>query len=124
MGFEIMLSPDIGRNDRETYDLLSYLGDLGGLIEILRMLLRLFAVPFSTLRMQALLTNRLYHVSQDTRDIVEKIKEATIGEETNKLRERENGDIEFDVPKWLDWELLWNRCCCFIRKKGFQIYKE
>jgi hypothetical protein len=46
-----MLSPDIGRNDRETYDLLSYLGDLGGLVEILRLLLGVFAIPFSSMRM-------------------------------------------------------------------------
>ena len=119
-----MLSPDIGRNDRETYDLLSYLGDLGGLVEILRLLLGVFAIPFSSMRMQALITNRIYHVSQDNIDVVEKIKEASNGETTNKLRERANGDIEFDVPKWLDWELLWNKCCFFIRKKDFQIYKE
>jgi hypothetical protein len=65
-GIEIMLSPDIGRNDRETYDLLSYLGDLGGLVEILKILLGAFAFPFSGLRLQALLTNRLYHISQDS----------------------------------------------------------
>ena len=85
-GFEILLSPDIGRNDRETYDSLSYLGDLGGLVEILKLLLGVFAAPFSSMRMQALLTNRLYHVSQDNIEIVDKIKEANGGEGSNKLR--------------------------------------
>jgi len=98
MGFEIMLSPDIGRNDRETYDLLSYLGDLGGLVEILKLIIGVFVLPFSEMRMSALMTNRLYHISQDNIEVVNEIKEANGNKPSNKLRERPNGDIELDVP--------------------------
>ena len=54
-----------------------------------RIVFGILALPFSRLRLNALLTNRLYHVSA-----------APVEE---GLRARENGDIEVDVSKWLDW---------------------
>jgi len=67
------------------------------------------------MRMSALMTNRLYHVSQDSTEIIEGIQKAG-GGNTNKLSERPNGDLEVDIPYWLDWELLrYKACCCFRR---------
>jgi hypothetical protein len=73
MGIELILSPDIASLDRETYDLLSYLGDLGGLVEMLKLLLGVLASQFSALRLKAILINRLYHSDDSLKESVEKI---------------------------------------------------
>jgi hypothetical protein len=54
------LSPDINQIDRTSYDLLNLLADIGGLLEILSILLRMMALPFSRIRLKALLTSKVF----------------------------------------------------------------
>jgi hypothetical protein len=63
MGLEFMLSPDIVKNDREIYGAFDYIGDVGGVLAIFQVLFGYIAFAFSKKRMEALLTNRLFHVS-------------------------------------------------------------
>jgi len=59
----ISLSPDTIITERSTVDLFDYLGMLGGLYEMLKFILGTFSVVFASKRLQALLANRLYHVT-------------------------------------------------------------
>jgi len=92
----------VTNTDRSTYGILDYLGDIGGLADLLYMLLGLFIIPFSTKRLNGLITNRLFYISAET----EKHAKRIYNREPNskKFRNRANGDLEVNVPKYLDWE--------------------
>jgi hypothetical protein len=70
MGLEFMLSNDITRNDREIYGAFDYIGDIGGVYTIFHVIFGFIAFAFSNKRMEALLTNRLYHVSEASAELV------------------------------------------------------
>jgi hypothetical protein len=57
------MSYDMMTINRETYDFLKWMGDIGGMITIFNVALAFFATRFGALRMKALLTNRLYHLT-------------------------------------------------------------
>ena len=63
ISIHFLLNPDILHTERETYSFLAYVSDIGGLKEFLMSFLGVFAYPFARQRMNALLTNRLHHVS-------------------------------------------------------------
>jgi hypothetical protein len=56
---------DIKTTDRQTYGILDYLGDLGGLTEIMKIIIGLLIAPLAKMRLSAIMINRLYHVSDD-----------------------------------------------------------
>ena len=75
--------------------------------------------------MEALLTNRLFHVSQDSAELIDDIQKAVPhGEVTNKLSTRPNGDIEVGVPRYLDWEYMAFKVCCCCRSREFTEYNK
>jgi len=57
------LNPDFKTIERETYGFFTYVGDIGGIHASLILIFGSFAYPFSAIRMNALLTNRLHHIS-------------------------------------------------------------
>ena len=65
ISIDIQLSLDKTSSDRETMSVLDLFGDVGGVIEIFKMFFGFLAFQFSTLRLEALITNRLYHVSEE-----------------------------------------------------------
>ena len=67
MSIDFDLNMDIMHTDRATYDLLDMLGDVGGVMEILTTGFGLLASPFAILRIKAILTNRLFHLSSRNR---------------------------------------------------------
>jgi hypothetical protein len=56
--------------------------------------------------MDAILTNRLFHLSNDQKGLIKKINEATKGGHSEILKTRPSGDIEVDVPSWLDTQMF------------------
>jgi hypothetical protein len=59
----------------------------------------------SAMRLNALMINRLYHVStseQEMKDLVEAIDKRA-GTKSDKLKRRPNGDIAVGVPTFLGW---------------------
>ena len=57
------------------------------------------------MRLNALMINRLYHVStseQEMKDLVEAIDKRA-GTKSDKLKRRPNGDIAIGVPRFLGW---------------------
>ena len=70
----MLLDPDVRTTERETYSFFDFVGDIGGLTEFLLMFFGYLAKPFSSMRIKALLTNRLHHVSQQTRNLSKSIQ--------------------------------------------------
>ena len=61
-----LLDPTVRITERETYDFFAFASDVGGALEFLKTVFGLLILPFSSLRMKALLANRLFHISMDT----------------------------------------------------------
>jgi hypothetical protein len=106
------------------------LGDIGGLAEVLYLSAGSLMFYLSGLKLNALMINRLYHVSStdsDMKDLTDRIREST-GKNKNseKLITRTNGDIAIGVPTFLSCELVAHYvfCCCRKRLGGFTEYKE
>ena len=55
---------DLKNYSRETYSLLDWLGDLGGLIDILLMLAKLIVGPFASYRLQAALLSSMFRFAE------------------------------------------------------------
>ena len=72
---------------------------MGGLIIIIKLFFGVIAMPFSRMRVEALITNRLYHVGE------------------------KNGDTKIDIPDYLTWNLLRYKLCFCCRKKDMIAYK-
>jgi hypothetical protein len=62
MAVHFELNLDVYHVDRTSYDLLNMMGDVGGLIEILKVTFQMIAAPFAIIRLQAMVTNRLFHL--------------------------------------------------------------
>ena len=107
-------SPNIKTTDRNTYDVLNFFGDVGGFIEMLKLIFGLFVGQFSKLRMKALLNNRLFYSSYATRSLESDFEDSR-NMTANKLREKQSGEKEIDVPMFLDWEMLREILCCVCR---------
>lgn len=67
MSIDIQLNMDIQHIDRTTYDFLNMMGDIGGIIQILIVIFGFIASPFAALKIKAILTNRLFHLSAENR---------------------------------------------------------
>jgi len=70
---DIELSLDSKQTSRHTYSLLELFGDVGGILEFCSVFFGLFAVRFSKQRLDAILTNRLYHVNDQNKKLVDEI---------------------------------------------------
>ena len=66
---------DIYKTDRSTYDILDLIRDIGGILEILSVIIYFLAGNFSKLRLKALLSNRLYQLNTDIREYITKNKD-------------------------------------------------
>jgi hypothetical protein len=55
--------------ERQSYGLLDYLSDLGGLSELLQTAVGFFLFKLSSMRLNALVVNRLYHLSTMDKDM-------------------------------------------------------
>jgi len=85
-------------------------------VDILKIFFGVFLYCFSGKRLDALLINRLYHVSENSGNLINKINRASAaGKKSNKLQDRPNGDVAIGVPRWLDWEYLMYILCCFYK---------
>ena len=68
MSFDFDLNMDIQHTDRTSYDVLNMMGDVGGVLGFLFTVFSFMASPFADLRIKAILTNRLFHMSPDNRE--------------------------------------------------------
>lgn len=122
ISLHFLLDQDMRLTERQTYSFLAYASDMGGLKEFLLTFFGVFAYPFSTMRMKALLTNRLHHVPDDQVGSLDALKEQ------GAVKQRGTGEIEVGVPMWLDWQYCryYLACCCQqrSRNKSMRQYSE
>jgi hypothetical protein len=117
---------DVTTTERQTYGSLDFLGDIGGLAEVLYLTAAWFLFKLSRVRLDALMINRLYHLSStnsEMQGLLGSIKQSA-GVESNRLVNRPNGEIGLGVPRCLAIEILFYKCCCCREyMKGFKQYK-
>jgi len=112
MSMAIYMSVNAEVTNRETYEFLAYLGDIGGLIDILKLFLAYIAYVFNQNRLNTLLTNRLFHLSKAENESEEALNILT---DNKKDHVKETGQYNLEVPYFLDLELLFhNLFCCKV----------
>jgi hypothetical protein len=68
------------------------------------MIVGFFLVKLSSMRLNALMVNRLYHVSTMDKEMIKLVKDIEEKESSKVfLKKRPNGDLAVGVPKFLDW---------------------
>ena len=70
--------------NRETYDLLQWLGDLGGLMDALYYILLLILRPFTSFRLSGLLLSSLFRISLHSHETTSATAEDNIEDEDAK----------------------------------------
>jgi len=65
MSITFGLNPDIKHTDRTAYDLLNWMGDIGGVLETLLLAFHAIIYYFSIIRIKALISNRLFRLSAE-----------------------------------------------------------
>ena len=64
------LNLDVTTMERRTYDVLDMVENTGGMIEFLFIVFSFASYHFSSLRLKALITNRIYWVAQSTKETI------------------------------------------------------
>ena len=100
MSFDLHLSLDSQKIQRNSYSIFDLFSDVGGLLVIIKLFFGCIAMPFSRMRVEALITNRLYHMGGE-----------------------KNGDIKIDIPDYLTWNLLRYKVFFCCRNKNMIAYK-
>ena len=128
----IQLNPEYVNTERESYDFFNLIGDIGGILEMLTVIWGCFVYPFTDMRIMALVTNRLYHVSSKTSELAKDLTQLNADKKCkNKHSMRNTGEINLHVPGYLSWEFLRYKfykflCCgcCDHKNRKFHLYLE
>jgi len=102
-----LLNNEVTQTERETYDMMAFLSDIGGTVEIIGLILGALVFPFQDLRVRALMTSRLFHLTKSRGEIANEMKRhASMRNINQKLDFRPTGEVEVNVPVYLDWQLV------------------
>ena len=120
-----LLDQDIRYTDRTTYDLLDMFSDIGGLLEIFSLILSMLNYPFARLRLKAVLTSKLFVLSNHVqKTILNKENFTDYQLEKRWLQRMEDNEIQLKVPSSLDFQYLrYKLCCCLFRSQNKRIEK-
>jgi len=89
------LNLDVRTTERKTYDLLDMIENTGGMMEFIYLLFTCASFSFSALRLKALITNRIYWVTESTKELIMKNTKPTAQEPLAKAAE-DNWQCETD----------------------------
>ena len=107
MSFDFMLNLDVVYYERKSYDFLDLFGDLGGLMSILTMSVSGVAFHFAKIRINALVTNRMNHVTEDNKKEIFGRHDLSEKEmKDHNLYKSEFGQTKVEVPSNLLWNYL------------------
>ena len=117
----IQLNEDVKHVTRNTYDATNFARDLGGVFFVGLRVFGAAAYVFSNLRLQTLITNRLFYVSQQNKSnlLTKCIKD-------NKIPNNSHHEIRLTFPKFIDLQYLrfaLCRCCCTARNQKFALFR-
>ena len=105
MSIEFDLNMDIEYTDRTSYDLLNWMGDVGGVFETLFVACNVLAYFFSIFKIKAIVTNRLYRLSSENqKSIFGPIQLSDNQLKDYFLSKSATGETLISVPHNLLWE--------------------
>ena len=116
-GLHLELNPQIRVIQRRTYDLFDMARDLAGVFLFFNKFFRCIVTIFSTTRLNALISNRLFYLSQRYKDDVKNLN-------NNKFKTMRNGEMRLDNPRYIDLEYLRYTVCWCKQSKTFAKYQE
>ena len=99
--------------DRSTYDLLRFSSEFAGLAIFLLRSLQFLTGKFGRLSLDALITSRLYYVSQDLKD---HLQQSTIFKNP-VFGTLATGELNLTIPKMIDLKYLNYICNCCKKQK-------
>ena len=126
MSIDFDLNPDIMYTDRTAYEFLHWMGDIGGVLEILLVAFNALACSFSIIRIKALVSNRMLRLSAENQQ--SKLGQVDLSEKQlndHYLKKSATGEILIDVPPNLILKYIKHICCCLCHKKSnFAKYEQ
>jgi hypothetical protein len=126
MSVEFELTMDVQYTDRTAYDFLNWMGDIGGVLEILLLACNAIAFPFSIIRIKTLISNRVFHLSAATQQSL--FGQVDLSEKQlndHNLNKSKTGEIFIGIPSYLTLGYIKHLCCCLRHKKSnFAKYKQ
>jgi len=118
----IQLSQDINYVERSTYDLLDMAGDIGGVLEVLMLIASVIVHPFSKMRLQSIITNRFFILSQSMLEILMSDNRKNMEDLFLERRARDK-EVIVNVPKNLVMEKILSVLCMFcLQDDRFERY--
>ena len=112
--------------DRTAYDFLNWMGDVGGVLEILRLACNVIAYSFAIIRIKALVSNRMFRLSADNQQSIfgqVELSEKQLND--HNLNKSATGEILIGTPRNLTCEYIKHLCCCLCpKKRNFAKYKQ
>ena len=126
MSIEFNLNLDITYTDRTAYDFLNWMGDIGGVLEILLLACNAIALPFSVIRIKALVSNRMFHLSAaNQQSLFGRVDLSEKQLNDHNLNKSKTGEILIGIPSYMTLGYIKHLCCCLRRKKSnFAKYKQ
>jgi hypothetical protein len=94
-------------------DIFDYLGDVGGLNEIIFVVFGLLINDLSSSRTYAILMNRLFHLTDTLDDGDQALRELSNDPRLLKKGEKDFHAVELIPPFFLDLRIIWHRFICF-----------
>jgi hypothetical protein len=98
---------------RITPSILDYIGDVGGLNDIVFLVFGSFFNGYSIKRAYAILMNRLFHLTDTLEDGRQAIKDLKGDSQYLKKGQKDFNGVEIIPPLFLGWKLLWHKTICF-----------
>ena len=112
MSINFELISDISYIDRTSYDTLTMMENIGGMVSILMLFFSTIATPFAKFRTKAILTSRMFHLSAENRQSIfgdPNLTEKQISD--HHLHKNENGEIVLKIPDTLFLNYMIYLCC-------------
>jgi hypothetical protein len=126
MSVHFELNMDVEYIHRKSYDLLNMGVEIGGVLKVLMIIFSLIASPFAVVRIEAIITSRLFHLSMENKqEIFGELKLSKNDRLSDyNLHTSETGEILFGIPRNLTYDYVIYLCClCCKRETKFSKYK-
>jgi len=112
-GLDVGVSTTIHVTERTTYDLLSTFGDVGGINEVLRLIITQLVTGFAYITGTSILAKSLYKEQN--------FKPLTATEKLERVKLEGNYE-NIPIPTYLELRYCYYRICCCFRKEKFTRY--
>ena len=96
---------------------MSFLSEIGGLIYVLKLLLGLIMIPLGQYKLKAIISNRLFHLTDFDIPFRENIDRFI-----NYMKRKPNGSIGIRVSDALDFEFIINKVFYCCRSNEFKVF--